>query len=152
LAQSERSPFFPEADLYTTKINLITSITGRVGFACGRWLGYAKGGWSGDDIELDLFDHVTPVRANESTWANGWTVGGGAEYAFARSVSLGVEYDYAGLDIDRFTVRCPTCPLNVGGGVPVVDGDIAVQSVTARLNYHFVGWSDFEHIPQGPYR
>jgi outer membrane immunogenic protein len=139
LAQSERSPFFPEADLYTTKINLITSITGRVGFACGRWLGYAKGGWSGADIELDLFDHVTPVRANESTWANGWTVGGGAEYAFARSVSLGVEYDYAGLDIDRFTVRCPTCPLNVGGGVPVVDGDIAVQSVTARLNYHFGG-------------
>jgi len=27
----------------------------------------------------------------------------------------------------------------VGGGVPVVDGDIKVQSLTARLNYRFGG-------------
>jgi hypothetical protein len=27
----------------------------------------------------------------------------------------------------------------VGGGVPVVDGDLNVQSVTARLNYRFGG-------------
>ena len=101
LDESEKSPFFPEADLYTTKISWLTSVAGRVGFACDRWLAYAKGGWAGADIELDLFDHETPVRANASTWANGWTVGGGAEYALAKSVSLGVEYDYADLDTDR---------------------------------------------------
>jgi hypothetical protein len=32
--------------------------------------------------------------------------------------------------------RCD-CPGRVGGGVPVVDGDIIIHSVTARLNYRF---------------
>jgi opacity protein-like surface antigen len=79
------------------------------------------------------------VRANSSDWANGWIVGGGAEYAFCKSLSLGVEYDYADLDRDHWKISCPTCPSGVGGGVPVVDGDIKVQSVTARLNYRFGG-------------
>ena len=89
------------------------------------------------DIELDLFDRNTPVRAKSSTWADGYTLGGGAEYAFGHGFSLCLEYAYVDLDTGNFTVRCPTCPPGVGGGVPVVDGDIEIQSVTARLNYHF---------------
>lgn len=111
-------------------------MTGRLGFAQDRWLVYAKGGWAGADIELDLFDRITPVRARSDTWANGWTVGGGGEYALGKSLSLGVEYNYADRATGRWTVRC-NCPSGVGGGTPVVDGDIAIQSVTARLNYRF---------------
>lgn len=139
LDASRRSPFFPASDTYSTKISWLTTVTGRVGYAQDRWLAYAKAGWAGADIELTLFDHDTPVRAQSSTWANGWTVGGGAEYALAKGFSVAVEYDYADLDTDRWTVRCPTCPGGVGGGVPIVDGDITVQSVTARLNYRFGG-------------
>ena len=43
----------------------------------------------------------------------------------------------AELDMGSLTVRCPACPSGVGGGVPVVDGDVRLQSVTARLNYRF---------------
>ena len=50
-----------------------------------------------------------------------------------------VSYDFAELDKDRWKINCPTCTSGVGGGVPVVDGDIQVQSVTARLNYRFGG-------------
>jgi outer membrane immunogenic protein len=134
---SRPSPFFPELDRYSTEIDWLTAVTGRVGYAQDRWLVYAKGGWAAADVELDLFDHDTPLHARSSTWADGWTVGGGLEYALCRSFSLGVEYDYAELDTDRWTLHCPACPSGLGGRVPVVDGDIKLQSVTARLNYRF---------------
>jgi opacity protein-like surface antigen len=76
------------------------------------------------------------VRARSGEWADGWTVGGGAEYAFGQHVSFGVEYDYADLGTGRETTRC-NCPSGVGGGTPIVDADIAIQSVTARLNCRF---------------
>lgn len=63
-------------------------------------------------------------------------LGGGAEYAFGQHVSLGMEYDYADLGTGRHSTGC-NCPSGVGGGTPIVDGDIAIQSVTARLNYRF---------------
>lgn len=139
LDSSRRSAFFPASDTYTAGVDLLTTVTGRVGYARDKWLAYAKGGWAGADVELTLFDHGTPVRANASNSANGWTVGGGGEYAICKNLSLGVEYDYAELDKDGWRISCPTCPSGVGGGVPVVDGDLKVQSVTARLNYRFGG-------------
>ena len=63
-----------------------------------------------------------------------WTVGGGAEYAFGH-FSVGLEYDYADLDLDRHRTSC-NCPSGLGGGTPIAEADIVVQSVTARLNYH----------------
>ena len=41
------------------------------------------------------------------------------------------------LDTGGFTVACSTCPGGTGGGVPVVDSDSEIQSVTARVNYRF---------------
>ncbi|MGZ8401421.1 MAG: outer membrane protein [Methyloceanibacter sp.] len=136
LSDSRPSPFFPTIDRYSSDISWLATVTGRLGYARDRWLVYAKGGWAGADVELTLFDRFELVRANSGIWANGWTVGGGAEYALGRSFSLGVEYDYADLGTGRLTTRC-NCPGGVGGGTPVVDADIAIQSVTARLNYRF---------------
>jgi outer membrane immunogenic protein len=135
--ESRRSPFFPTLDVYSAEIDWLTTVAGRVGYAQGRWLGYAKAGWAGADVELTFADIVTPLTASSSTWADGWTVGGGLEYGLARGFSLGVEYNYVDLDTGSFTVRCPACPGGVGGGVHVVDGDVTVQSVTGRLNYRF---------------
>src|SRR5262249_3488715 len=77
--------------------DLLTTVTGRIGYAQGKWLAYAKGDWAGADVELTLFDRATPVRAPSSGWVNGWTVGGGGEYAICKNLLLGVEYDYAEL-------------------------------------------------------
>jgi outer membrane immunogenic protein len=136
MSDSRPSPFFPTIDRYTSDISVLATVTGRLGYARDRWLAYAKAGWAGADIDLTLFDRVERVRASSNTWADGWTVGAGAEYALGQSLSLAVEYDYAGLDTGDWRLRC-NCPGGVGGGTPVMDGDIAVQSVTARLNYRF---------------
>jgi len=134
-----RSPFFPTSDSYSADVDFLTTVTGRIGYAQGKWLAYAKGGWAGADVQLTLFDHGIPVRANSSDFANGWTVGGGGEYAIGRNVSL---------------ASSMTIPISIGtvGGSVVrrapqawaaacrsLTGDIKVQSLTARLNYRFGG-------------
>lgn len=130
------NPIFP-SDHYTSEIEWLATVTGRLGYAGKRWLAYGKFGWAGAEIDLNILNQFSGVRAHSSQWANGWTVGGGGEYAFRERLSFAVEYSHAELDIDGWRVSCPTCPSGIGGGVPVVDGDISVESITARLNYHF---------------
>jgi outer membrane immunogenic protein len=139
LDDTRSSPFFPTLDRYTVKTDLLTSVTGRAGFASGRWLIYGKAGWAGADVSLDLLDTVLGVHASGSRWVNGWTAGGGIGYALNRQLSLGLEYDFTDLATDNWTVHCPACGTGVGLGTPVVNGDITVQAVTARLDYRFGG-------------
>lgn len=137
LSDTVPSPFFTVSDRYTMDISWFATVTGRLGYAADRWLFYAEGGWAGADVELDLFDRPGLVRARSDTWADGWTVGGGLEYAIYRNVSLGVEYNYLELDTGRWSLSCPTCGTGVGFGSPVMNGDIEIQSVTGRVNYRF---------------
>jgi outer membrane immunogenic protein len=137
LDTSRSSPAFP-TDRYTASYNALTTVVGRLGYAAGSWLAYAKAGYAGADVDLTLFDPGTPVRASDTTWANGWTVGGGVEFKVSQAISLGVDYGYASLDTSNWELDCASCPTGfAGGGVPVVEGDITVQSVTARLNFLF---------------
>jgi outer membrane immunogenic protein len=136
LDTSRSSPAFP-TDRYTASYNALTTVAGRLGYAAGSWLAYAKAGYAGADVDLTLFDSPTPVRASDSTWANGWTVGGGVEFKVSQAISLGVDYGYASLDTSNWALDCASCPTGIGGGVPAVEGDITVQSVTARLNFLF---------------
>ncbi len=131
------SPFFPTLDQYRTDLQWLTSVTGRVGYAQDRWLAYARAGWAGAEIGLNLVDVTDLTRATGDQWANGWTVGGGGEYALGRGFSIGVEYDYADLNIDHWRVHCRQCGTDPAVATPIVDGDIVIQSVTARLNYRF---------------
>jgi len=98
LSGNRRSPFFPTLNRYSSDITVLATVTARVGYAWDRWLAYAKGGYAGADVELTLFDRSALVRASSDTWANGWTVGAGAEYALVRRFSLALEYNYADLD------------------------------------------------------
>ncbi len=133
LAVTSASPYFPATDTYTSKVKWLATVTGRVGYAWDRWLVYVKGGWAGGDMQFTIYDSAAGVRADTDTWANGWTVGVGADYMLTNRVALGVVYDYADLSVSGATVTCPNCGTGVGFGTPVVDGDIRVQSVMARL-------------------
>jgi hypothetical protein len=46
-------------------------------------------------------------------------------------------YDYAGLDVDHWRAHRGKCSTPSFLATPIVHGDIAIQSVTARLNYRF---------------
>lgn len=136
LEETKASPLFA-TDVYTSEMNWLTKVTGRVGYARDRWLVYAKGGWAGADIDLVLDDPVAIINASSDEFATGWTVGIGAEYMLFNNVSLGIVYDYVDLGIDGETINCPRCGVGVGLGTPVVDGDINLHSVMVRLSIQF---------------
>lgn len=64
------------------------SIRGRVGYAIDRTLIYAAGGWAATNVKLK-----TPAGNDDDT-LNGWTVGGGVDYAFTNNVFGRLEYRY----------------------------------------------------------
>jgi outer membrane immunogenic protein len=132
--QDRASPFFPATDVYSVQLNWLTSIAGRIGYAADRWMLYAKGGWAGGAVDIQLTDQAAGVYASKNVWATGWTAGGGLDYMLYRHVSVGVAYDYAAVSADNKPIVCGGC--GPGFNTPVLSSDIKVQSVMARLTFH----------------
>jgi len=79
------------------KTDWLASVTGRLGWAAGPLLVYAKGGvaWAGDKYSADIPIFDEHITASETR--TGWTVGGGLEYGFTNNWSAKVEYLYVNL-------------------------------------------------------
>ena len=77
-----------------SKIDLLSSVTGRFGYAWDRLLTYAKAGgaWTRDKYDILFPDTSTFATASETR--SGWTVGGGFEYAITNNLSMFFEYNY----------------------------------------------------------
>ncbi len=88
---SNASPLFPGWTNHS-KVKNLASVTGRVGYAWDRFLGYVKGGvaWEKDEHRESLGGIIGTVSATR----RGWTVGIGGEYAFTNYLSGFIEYDY----------------------------------------------------------
>ena len=74
-----------------SSIKSLASVTGRVGYAWDRFLGYVKGGgaWVRDDYGISCFATASETRT-------GWTVGVGGEYAFTDAWKLGADLNVFG--------------------------------------------------------
>jgi opacity protein-like surface antigen len=120
--------------------SLLGTLTGRLGYAFGRTLLYAKGGAAWERNNVDMAVNRNPANlfltsANSyGEW--GWTLGGGTEYALTPAWSLFAEYDYA--DFANENVATPYVAGNPLPGHPV--GPIAgwsnnVQEFKLGINY-----------------
>ena len=113
-------------DFYHTKQDWFGTVRGRVGYAWDRTLIYATGGFAYGNVEDRYFDPVVGTTSSSST-RTGWTVGGGAEYAFTDNWTVKGEYLYVDLDDQRISA-------------PVVD-DVTFEHkfnvVRLGLNYKF---------------
>jgi opacity protein-like surface antigen len=117
----------------------LASITGRLGITWGRALFYGKGGWAAGDISASA--HLNPGTAGganigvplalpvkTTNWANGWTVGGGMEFALTNNWSAKAEYMHFDLGSDRYQVN----------DIPeTVDAATRGDVVRVGINYHF---------------
>jgi outer membrane immunogenic protein len=76
-----------------SKVKSLASVTGRVGYAWDRCLGYVKGGgaWEKDDYDYTFGGGFIGTA---SQTRSGWTVGIGGEYAFTNYLTGFAEYDY----------------------------------------------------------
>jgi outer membrane immunogenic protein len=120
---------------FTTK-NL-ASVTGRVGYAWDRFLGYVKGGgaWERDDFFITFANgSVASLTGNSRS---GWTVGVGGEYAFTNYFTGFIEYDYYGFgnNSDNFVCGPNVC---VGGAFPM-DRKENKSVLKVGLNFLFGG-------------
>jgi outer membrane immunogenic protein len=73
----------------------LASVTGRLGYAWDRFLGYVKGGGAWERDNYLWFVTAAPgLSLSASETRSGWTVGIGGEYAFSDWISGFVEYNY----------------------------------------------------------
>jgi len=113
--------------------------TGRIGYAANDVLIFAKGGaaWMDADYTqtvvgttgVQSFQRLTDTR-------QGYTVGGGVEYAFTENLSVKVEYDFLNFGTKTYSFN----NLNITG-VPVGAFPVAIKSSTNMFlfgaNYRF---------------
>jgi outer membrane immunogenic protein len=102
------------------------SVTGRLSVAVDNLLLYGKGGYGWAENQISL--SVLGLTASESHFHSGWTIGAGAEFAFAGAWSAKVEYMFA-----RYSQETYLATL---GGVGL---GADVQTIKAGINYRF-GW------------
>jgi opacity protein-like surface antigen len=127
----------PTAIFFTceAEADRLASVTGRLGYTWGRALFYAKGGWAGGEVTAATFLNTggnptsllfTPTLSS-TKWANGWTIGGGMEFALTDRWSAKAEYMHFDLGTERHVTFVTDPGTDVG-----VDGDI----VRIGVNYH----------------
>jgi len=120
---------------YHSEIESLASVTGRVGYAWDRLLGYVKGGasWEGVNYSASTILVGTAYRASDTR--SGWTIGGGGEYAITSFLSGFVEYGYHDFGTDDIRLT----PQLVGLRPGFLDIEESTQIVRAGLNLRFGG-------------
>src|ERR1700738_3909666 len=118
----------------------LASVTGRAGYAWGRFLLYGKGGgaWLRSDFSLQTAGAVFSVSETRS----GWTVGVGGEYAFLDWLTGFIEYDHYGFrDDNGVSFGCGAlCPIRTVTAFPI-DIRTDIDVVKAGLNLKFGAYS-----------
>lgn len=114
----------------TDKIDAFGSVTGRLGYAAGAALFYAKGGYAWADNKVSASVVGVGTVFSESRFHSGWTVGGGIEWMFAPNWSAKAEYMYADYSKENYLSSLI---------VPGVDVGATVHTVKGGINYHFGG-------------
>lgn len=123
------------------KTKWLGSVTGRLGYSFlqqNEALLYVKGGGAWARYETNLNNLTTNIvfpGSNPGTidkTFNGWTVGAGFEYRFARNWSAFIEYNY--YDFGEKTIWS-----GAGGGLTsnTISLDPKIQTVTVGVNYRF---------------
>jgi outer membrane immunogenic protein len=124
---------FPGGTVASANTDQIGSVTGRLGYAFGPTLLYAKGGyaWRNND-NINVATGGTPaIFTTNGNRRDGYTVGAGLEYMFTPNWSIKGEYQYYNFGSTTFT----------SGPAPVVGTRFQNDEHTVKvgINYRF-GW------------
>jgi outer membrane immunogenic protein len=117
-----------------TKVQWLGTLRGRVGYTPGNVLLYATAGYAGAGIEAGVKSTASGVvQDSASSWRSGWTVGAGAEWAFAPAWSAKIEYLYARFEDGGFTTP------NLGAAFDRSHVTLDDNIVRIGVNYYFSG-------------
>jgi outer membrane immunogenic protein len=125
------------ASFTTTRTRDLYTVTGRIGYLfTPQLLGYVKGGGAWTRTYTELRGTVPAPFLSESASADrqGYTVGGGLEYMFARGWSVFGEYNYA--DFGRKDITFTPGP-NTNGAASITSTRLDIQTALVGVNYKF---------------
>ena len=108
-----KPPFNP-GGLVRMRINTQGSLRGRLGLALDRLLIYGTGGFALEDIKYTYNNPTSGVTDKTSGARNGYTIGGGLEYAVTDHLTTSIEYRYS--NFGRFNYVSQTAFVGVTGG------------------------------------
>jgi outer membrane immunogenic protein len=100
----------------STGMNWLGTARARLGFAIDHFLFYGTGGFAFGNTQSSFGAAVTDYRngtlnygwyGSKSDTAVGWTIGGGAEFAFTTNWTAKIEYLYYDLGDQTYTVASP---------------------------------------------
>ena len=124
---------FPGGVIASANNDQLGSVTGRLGYAFGPTLLYAKGGyaWRNNDNLGVTVAGIPAAFTVDRDRRDGFTVGAGLEYMFAPNWSVKGEYQYYNFGSTTFT----------SGPAPIVGARFRDDEHTVKLgiNYRF-GW------------
>ena len=122
---------------YHSETDGLGSLTGRLGYAFGDLLLYAEGGaaWERVNYSAATTQIGTAYRATDTR--EGWTVGGGGEYALSRHVSVFVDYAYYDFGTERIALDpqysfLPTAYVDIEDTANVVRAGVNLRFGTGR--------------------
>jgi len=128
---SNINPSIPGIFGQGVEIHALATATGRIGYAMGPWLFYAKGGAAYAYMEYTTsLTAQGPISTNQNRF--GVTGGAGLEVAFLRNVSAKVEYNYLYFPEHPYTFVFPSTPNSSSV-------DNFVHLVKAGINVRFGG-------------
>jgi opacity protein-like surface antigen len=117
-----------------SQLDDILSVGGRLGWAMGKWMPYATGGYASASNPQRFTATATglPVAATSNGRHNGWYVGAGIDWMVAKEWVVGVEYrhyDFGDNDVLAFTTA----------GVPIgaLNVDLEADTVSLRVSWKF---------------
>jgi high affinity Mn2+ porin len=102
------------------------TVRGRIGYAPGRWLFYATGGFAWTYNQQTLTQLSTGNSETPFLWRLGWAAGAGVETPIAPHWTARLEYLF--IDYGRNAH-------GFGGGAQPITSDFALQELRAGLNY-----------------
>ena len=120
----------PYGGVYSTgNVNGEGSLRVRFGYAFNHTMVYITGGYTGANLKGALTDYAaTPnIYANKSTFLNGWTIGGGIEFALTHNVSVKAEYLYSDYGSGNL----------FNGTIDNIHPGLSLSTLRAGVNYHF---------------
>jgi outer membrane immunogenic protein len=140
-SSTDVSPFNGAVAGHNIRMNWLATVTGRVGYVVNNnWLLFAKGGaawagWSSSSSTTNAAGALVSTSTGSST-RDGWTVGGGVEWAFNAHWSAKLEYDY--VQFARLTTTETDINAATGAiGFPTRSVISDVNVVKAGIAYHF---------------
>jgi len=114
------------------ELDWLATVEGRVGYAFGKSMVYARGGWAWAKLETNVsLLGIAALSVSGDSTHNGWTAGFGFEHVIGHSVIARVEYAHVDLDTENHALTAGglpfTIPDNVEGEMDTIRLGVSIK-------------------------